>query len=243
MIKTLAALRHLDFGFNPRKALTLRVPLFGPRYQDPQRRVEFFRELLARIEGLPGVRSASVSRGLPIHGWSGQNFVTEKNPNPPAGEVPAANYVVISPDYFQTMEIPLRRGRSFTEADTQASQRVVIVSEKLAHERWPGQDAIGKRLRMGGGEIKEPWLSVVGIAGSVLSQGPASGFHEEVYVPYTLAFPADDRLVGIPGTGYSIPDFVKQARCVRELSSLSPELLFVPQCNHRIDSRRTSFPK
>jgi len=185
MIKTLLALGHLDFGFNPKNALTLRVPLFGPRYQDPQRRVEFFRALLARIEALPGVRSASVSRGLPIHGWSGQPFVTDENPNPPAGEVPAANYTVISPDYFRTMEIPLRKGRPFTEADTPVSQRVVIVSEKLAHERWPGQDAIGKRLKMGGGESKEPWLSVVGIAGNVLSQGPASGFHAEVYVPYT----------------------------------------------------------
>ena len=113
MIKTLLALGHLDFGFNPKNALTLRVPLFGPRYQDPQRRVEFFRELLARIEALPGVRSASVSRGLPIHGWSGQSFVTDENPNPPVGEVPAANYTVISPDYFRTMEIPLRKGPPF----------------------------------------------------------------------------------------------------------------------------------
>src|SRR5438552_12632147 len=152
MIKTLLVRGHLDFCCNPKNALTLRVPLFGPRYQDPQRRVEFFRELLARIEALPGVRSASVSRGLPIHGWSGQSFVTDENPNPPVGEVPAANYTVISPDYFRTMEIPLRKGRPFTEADTPVSQRVVIVSEKLAHERWPGQDAIGKRLKMGGGE-------------------------------------------------------------------------------------------
>jgi putative ABC transport system permease protein len=83
------------------------------------------------------------------------------------------------------MEIPLRKGRPFTEADTQASQRVVIVSEKLAQERWPGQDAIGKSLKMGGGDSEEPWLSVVGIAGNVLSQGPTSGFQAEVYVPYT----------------------------------------------------------
>ncbi len=185
MTKTLLALGHLDLGFNPKNVLTLRVPLFGSRYQDPEQRVGFFRELLARIEALPGVQSASISRGLPISGWSGQPFVTQENPNPPPGEVPAANYVVIGPQYFRTMEIPLRKGRPFTKGDTQASQRVAIVSEKLAHEHWPGQNAIGKHLKMGSGESKEPWLSVVGIAGNVLSQGPTSGFHAEVYVPYT----------------------------------------------------------
>jgi len=71
MTKTLLALGHLDLGFNPKNVLTLRVPLFGSRYQDPEHRVGFFRELLARIEALPGVQSASLSRGLPIDGWSG----------------------------------------------------------------------------------------------------------------------------------------------------------------------------
>src|SRR5437879_13574783 len=79
------------------------------------------------------------------------------------------------------MQIPVRRGRSFNEHDTQSGDRVVIVNEELARSYWPGQDPLGKLLRVGG---QGPWLSIVGVAGNVLSQGPDAGFHPEIYVPY-----------------------------------------------------------
>ncbi|HET6319654.1 MAG TPA: FtsX-like permease family protein, partial [Chloroflexota bacterium] len=185
MIRTLRAMSAVDLGFNPANVLTLRVPLEAGRYKDPERVIAFWQDVLRRVETMPGVSSASVSRGLPIEGWSGQFFTTEDRQNPQAGQVPDANYVVIGPHYFETMQIPLRAGRRFDDHDTRAATPVVIVNEELARQQWPGQSALGKRLRMGspvGNGFS--WLTVVGVAGNALSTGPHSGVRAEVYVPY-----------------------------------------------------------
>jgi len=181
MVRTLAGLSRADLGFNPENVLTLRVPLSGERYKEPQVRVQFWENVVSAVESLPGVESASVSRGLPINGWVGQFFTTLDDPNPPAEQLPFANYVVIGPDYFRTMEIPLRRGRSFNDHDTQSAEKVVIVNEELARSHWRGQDPLGKQLRIGG---QGPWRKVVGVARDVLSEGPDGGFNPEMYIPY-----------------------------------------------------------
>jgi putative ABC transport system permease protein len=180
MVRTLAELIHVNLGFNPKNILTLRAPLSGDRYKEPRSRAQIWEHVVASVEALPGVEAASVSRGLPITGWSGQYFTTADNPNPPDGQVPDANYVIVGPDYFRTMQIPLRRGRGFNDHDTQSAERVVIVNEKLARTSWPGQDPLGKQLRVGD---DAPWLSVIGVAGDVLSQGADGGIHSEMYVP------------------------------------------------------------
>jgi len=180
MVRTLAELIHVNLGFNPKNILTLRAPLSGDRYKEPLSRAQFWEQVVARVEALPGVEAASVSRGVPILGWIGQFFTTAENPNPPSGQVPDANYVIVGPDYFRTMQIPLHRGRGFNDDDTQSAERVVIVNEELARTAWPGQDALGKQLRVGD---DAPWLSVVGVAGDVLSQGADGGIHSELYVP------------------------------------------------------------
>lgn len=180
MVRTLAELIHVNLGFNPKNILILRAPLSGDRYKEPQSRAQFWEQVVARVEALPGVEAASVSRGVPITGWNGTYFTTAENPNPPVGEVPDANYVIVGPDYFRTMQIPLHRGRGFNDHDTQSAERVVIVNEKLARTFWPGQDPLGKQLRVGD---DSPWLSVIGVAGDVLSQGADGGIHSEMYVP------------------------------------------------------------
>ena len=181
MVRTLAQLSRVNLGFNPSNVLTLRVPLSGERYTEPQARVQFWERLLSAVESLRNVESASVSRGLPIYGWNGQFFTTADDPNPPAGHVPDANYIIVSPNYFRVLRIPMRKGRSFSDQDTQSSERVAIVNEMLARTYWPGEDPLGKQLRVGG---QGPWLTVVGVAENVLSQGPADRAHAEIYVPY-----------------------------------------------------------
>jgi putative ABC transport system permease protein len=187
MIKTLVHLHRVDIGFDPENLLTMKVPLEGPQYQDARRQVEFFQRLLAHIEVLPGVEAASVTRGVPMNGWAGWSFVTADHPNPPAGETPDANYVVIGAHYFRAMGTPLRLGRSFSDGDTPTSERVVIVSESLARTQWPGEDPIGKRLKVGADPSDKnlPWLTVVGVAGNVRSEGEYAPFIPELYVPYT----------------------------------------------------------
>jgi len=187
MLKTLLHLNRVDIGLNPDNVVTMKVPLEGPQYKDQRRQADFFQQLLARTEALPGVEAATVSRGVPIYGWAGWNFVTADHPNPPAGEVPDANYMVIGPHYFRTMGIPLRLGRPFSDADTPTTEQVVIVSESLAHKHWPGQDPIGKRLKISSDANDKglPWLSVVGVAGNVRTEGQYAPFIPELYVPYT----------------------------------------------------------
>jgi predicted permease len=181
MVRTLGHLGQVSLGFNPSKVLTVRVPLSSERYKEPQARVQFWEHVVSAVESLPSVESASVSRGLPIIGWDGQFFTTADDPNPPAGQIPDANYVVVGANYFRAMQIPLSAGRTFNDRDTNANEKVVIVNEELARLHWPGQDALGKRLQIGG---EGPWRTVVGVAGNVLSQGPDYGFHSEMYVPY-----------------------------------------------------------
>ena len=187
MIKALAHLHGVDIGFNPNNLLSVKVPLEGPQYEDPRRQVQFFGQLLGRIEAIPGVEAATISRGVPMNGWTGWSFVTADNPNPPAGDVPDANYVVIGPRYFQTLQVSLSEGRRFADFDTASSQPVAIVNESLAQKYWHGQDPIGKRLKASGdaNDKSQPWLTVVGVAGNVRTEGQYAPFLPEIYVPYT----------------------------------------------------------
>ncbi len=187
MIKALTHLHHVDLGFNPAHLLTVKVPLEGPQYQQTEKQAGFFHDLVARIGELPGVESASLSRGVPVRDWDGQYFLTAENPHPAAGEVPDANYVCVGPHYFKTMQIPIVRGRVFSDFDTQSSEPAAIVSQSLATKYWPGQDPIGKRLKISGDadDNTQPWRTVVGVAGNVRSDGQYWPFRPEIYVPYT----------------------------------------------------------
>jgi putative ABC transport system permease protein len=184
MIRTLVQLSRTRLGFNPANVLTLQVRLVGNRYKEPHTVAQFWRQVVSSAEALPGVESASVSRGLPIDGWSGLSFTTADQPDPPPGQVPDANYTVAGPDYFRTLQIPLRRGRPFVESDADNTERVAIVNQELARIYWPNQEPLGKKLRMKLPANDGPWLTVVGVAGNVLSRGPDGGFHAEIYVPY-----------------------------------------------------------
>jgi putative ABC transport system permease protein len=186
-IKALSHLHHVDLGFNPDHLLSLKVPLEGPQYRRTENQAQFFHDLVGRIEALPGVESGSLARGVPMLGWAGWSFVTADNPHPAAGEVPDANYIVIGPHYFKTMQIPIMRGRAFNDSDAPTSEPIAIVSESLANKYWPRQDPIGKRLKISGDASDEtqPWRAVVGVAGNVRSQGQYAPFIPEIYVPYT----------------------------------------------------------
>jgi len=146
MIRTLVLLGRVDLGFNPHNVLTMSVPLLGPKYKDQGAQAGFFTRLLERVSGLPGVQSVSVSRGLPVQDWDGWGFVTENNPSPPPNEEPDANYQVIGPDYFRVMGVPLRKGRFFTEQDSQQSARVVIVNEELPANSGQARTLSGNTL-------------------------------------------------------------------------------------------------
>jgi putative ABC transport system permease protein len=184
MVRTLALLSEVNLGLNPDNVLALRIPFSGERYSNPQARVEFWHQVVSQVQSLPGVTAASVARGVPISGWGwdGQFFVTAEQPNPAPGQIPDANYVIAGPDYFRTLQIPLRMGRTFDDHDTDSGQQVVIINQELARLQWPGQNPLGKQLRVG--PDTAPWRTVVGVVGNLLSQGVEGGVNRELYIPY-----------------------------------------------------------
>ena len=181
MVKTLVYMHHIDAGFDPSHVLTLRVPLNDIKYNE-QQQAQFYETLLARLNATPGIESASLSRGIPFFGWSGQGFVTEENPHPSMSDMPDANYVTVGPQYFHVLRIPLIRGRVFTASDNASALPVAVVNEALARKEWPGQNPIGKRLKLFGSET---WLTVVGVTGNVRTEGPEADFLPEIYSVFT----------------------------------------------------------
>ena len=182
MVKTLLSLHQVELGFQPDHVLTLRVPLNDVQYSERQQE-EFYRRLLARLRDIPGVESTTVSRGLPFFGWAGQGFVTEENPHPALADMPDANVLAVGPQYFQVLRIPLLQGRVFTEHDTDHALHVAVVNQALARKAWPGQNPIGKRLKVIWNNT--PWLTVVGVTGNVRTEGPEANFLPEIYTAYT----------------------------------------------------------
>ena len=149
MIRTFAAVRSVDPGFAPRHVLTAVLSLTGSRADEPGRRLPFYRDVLDRVRGLPGVASASAINHLPLAGdiW-GFPFHVEGRPREAPGESPSAAYRVVLPGYFKTMGLPLVRGRDFTDADDTGAPGAIIVDQYLAEKYWPGDEPIGKRVTL-----------------------------------------------------------------------------------------------
>lgn len=140
MMKTIIFLRDINPGFNPNHVVTIQVLLNSPQYKPPGSHVQFFKKLLNRVQSLPGVQYASVSRGIPFDGWNGNGFVVRENPHPAMSDMPDGNSITVGPQYFRVMGVPVLQGRGFTDADTEAALPVAIVNEELVREIWPGPE-------------------------------------------------------------------------------------------------------
>ncbi|HSE97216.1 MAG TPA: ABC transporter permease, partial [Blastocatellia bacterium] len=145
MIKSLLYLTDVNLGFNPENVLTMHASLSQTKYPKASRRAAFHRELLQRVEHLPGVESVGLVSPLPLAGVSVQEFFIEGHPLPAPHQGINTNLRRCSSGYFRTMEIPLLRGRIFDERDTIESEQVVIINDTLARRLWPDEDPIGKR--------------------------------------------------------------------------------------------------
>ena len=184
MLKTMWRLGAVDPGFRADHVLTARVTLTGTKWDAPERLNAFCDEVVAAVRRLPGVSSAALTLSLPIEGsqW-GSVFIGSGKPVPPRAELPTAAFTPVSAEYFQTMGIALKRGREFTRQDDQRAPHVVVVNETLARGLWPGEDAVGKRLKQGWPEGTEPWREVVGVVSDVKLEGIDQDTPMQVFVP------------------------------------------------------------
>ena len=180
LVRSFIALRHVDPGWNPERLLSMVVSVEGTADAAPERRAALFGQILDRLRALPGVQAASVINHMPLVGdlW-GLPFAIDGRPEPRPGEVPNAAYRLVLPEYFRTMDLPLVRGRDFTDADGGGAPAVVIINQYLAAVHWPGEDPIGKRLRV----FRGPWATVVGVAKDAVRGDWQAPPQEEVYLP------------------------------------------------------------
>jgi putative ABC transport system permease protein len=184
LIRSFQLLRQVEPGFNPENALTMRMVLPFPKYAKQEARRAFYDEVLRKVEEVPGVEAAGVITFLPLS-FNGMNFSfsVEGRAAPSDMNLPFALFRVVSPDYFRAMGIPLQRGRFFEAHDSPDSTPVTVINRRLAERYWPGEDAIGKRLKVGPSDSPNAWLTVVGVVGDVRQ----TGLYEqklEFYVPY-----------------------------------------------------------
>jgi len=184
MIKSFWRLMQVNPGYNPENVLTLRLSLpWGTPYQQL---IAFYQQLTQRAAALPGVQAAAIVSQLPLDApRSNVSFEVEGQPSEfNNDDDPIADFNTISSDYFLTMGIPLLHGRSFTDRDNAQSPTVVIVNQSLARRLWPGEDPIGKRIRLTEGT---PWMSIVGVAPDLKNQALSAVARHEIYVPYVQA--------------------------------------------------------
>lgn len=186
LIESVVHLRGDNPGFNPENLLTMRLSLPLTRYSTDQKKEAFFEELTGRVESIPGVHSATVAMTLPMTGYAGTPVQDASKPPLKLNERLIATILVVSPGYFRTLQIPLKRGRPFTEREKEGAQRVAIIDENLAHRFWPGyphgQDPIGQHLLIGGTNPQP--AEIVGIAGNVHQNVDNSAWPESVYTPF-----------------------------------------------------------
>ncbi|WP_263351393.1 ABC transporter permease [Acidicapsa acidisoli] len=201
LLSSFEKMRSVDLGFRPEHVTTASYSLPQKQYEKQSQVDTFNRELLRQLNQLPGVTTTALTSLLPAGGNNNnQTFVVEGYVPPKGADMNLATVSQVMGNFFPAMGISLIRGRFFTESDRHGTQLALIVNHKLAEHYWPGQDPIGKRLRIGTQEMQTPWLTVVGEVADVKLTSPDDPSKEQYYIPVdqaeddagSLASPATD---------------------------------------------------
>lgn len=193
MINSFLRLQKVDPGYETEQVLTMEVTLPQTIYGTLDKRAAFYRSLTERVAALPGVESAGMINFLPltssgdivgisIEGQPDQDFAGDGGGNLPA-------YRIVSPDYFQTMHIPIIQGRSFSEQGITAQPNTAIIDEATAKIYWPDENPIGKQFRIGLLGQDAPGIEVIGVAGAIRHTALTAASRPVIYVPFTQTHP------------------------------------------------------
>jgi putative ABC transport system permease protein len=185
MIRSFLQLQRVNPGFDPDHVLTAQIFLPQGRYREADKIGAFQQQLLQRVQALPGVQAASVSMSLPPDlGVMRNPFAVEGQAPEPGQSQPTADHLLVSPDYFRTLDIRQNAGRAFTDADNANASPVVIINEALARQYFPNQDPVSKRLQTGNYSPTGQWLTIVGVVGDVKYSGLHEAMQPAVYTPW-----------------------------------------------------------
>ena len=166
LIRSVLKLQSVDLGLPADRLVLLDLHIPQAKYADRRQHSQFLDDAIAQLQAHPMVSAATPVNVSPFsgQGWDVPRFTADGQSDHDAASNPSLNLESVHPNYFETFQIPLVRGRAFSAADREGTLEVAIVSEDVAAQTWPGEDAVGKRLKMGRSSSRGPWYTVVGIA-------------------------------------------------------------------------------
>jgi putative ABC transport system permease protein len=223
LARSVVRLLDVDVGFDPNNLLTMEINSVGPRYQTDQAVFDYHDKVREAVRSLPGVVGVGVVNMLPLGGnYDTYGVWAMDKPLANPEDAPSGDRYVVSTDYLTTMRIRLVAGRMFTQAEERDTTNLVaLVSQALADRFWPGESALGKRVKMGG--PSRPWRTVVGVTGNVKHTGLDANEREQFYVPERQWFFSDGQevlVVRTKGDPSAMVGVVRQA--VRAVDPTQP---------------------
>jgi len=182
LVQSLRMMQAQDPGFRTDHVLSLQFRLPPTKYPEGPAVAAFFRDAIAGIRAIPGVESAALVRAVPLSGnYGATGYQIEGRPEPEKGQEPQAALNIVTPEYFGTMGIPLRQGRDFSDHDDAQAPRVVVVNETMAALAWPGEEPLGRRVRLQG---FADWATVIGVVGDVKHRRLSEPGQAQIYTAH-----------------------------------------------------------
>jgi putative ABC transport system permease protein len=184
LLKSFLRLQTVDPGFQYKNVATANISLPRSKYATDAQEIQFFDQLLERIQSLPGMKEVAASSGNPIEGSNlSFSFETKDLQSLSPADQPSANYYVVSSNYFHALGIPLFVGRNFVRQDSVGSPRVAIISQSIAQRFFHDKNPIGETVKIGVGAADPPWREIVGVVGDVKDDGIGEAGTMSVYEP------------------------------------------------------------
>ncbi len=188
LLRSFERLRLVDAGIRSDHVLTMQFAFTSARYAQPHQQAEFCRQLIERVEKLPGVEAAGMVNRLPLSNIGQTGPISFEGVNLPVQDLPSVDWRSATPGYFRALGIPLLRGREFRVGDGPDAPVVGVIDEEIAQRIWPNQDPIGKRFRLGSAEQNtvrpQAWTVIVGVARHIRNDGLDTTGRPQVYWNY-----------------------------------------------------------
>jgi predicted permease len=185
MMKSFLHLQGASLGFNPDHVLTAQVFLPDTKYPKLEDRNRFLDEALRRIEALPGVQSAGAVGFSPLSGfWGSTTFTLPGEPAPARGQMPTADFNVVTTSYFRTLQVPLLAGRDLRASDAANAPQVVLINQTMARRFWPNQNPVGRRITPDPAMFKKTSWEIAGVVADIKQFGVAEPIHPTIYRPF-----------------------------------------------------------
>ena len=190
LLKSFARLQQVDPGFDPSSVLTFNLALPQTRYPSDTAQAAFFERVLPAIARIPGVTGAGATTVMPFGGnWATGSFEIEGYQPPEDQPGPWGDIRIVSPSFFETLRIPLLRGRYLTDQDREGTRPVAVIDQEFVRRFWPGEEPLGRRFTFGPPDgvsdtTRNEWIEVVGVVGHTAHEGLDADARLQLYLPY-----------------------------------------------------------